>query len=90
MTTAAPVDPLTVPCPYCGVPSGERCVVQGGRYGVDYPLPPYARRPHTARTRLALERGSERFSQLRGEEGAADGAAFSLPVGAGTRRRAAG
>jgi hypothetical protein len=65
-TAAAPVDPLTVPCPYCGVPSGERCVVQGGRYGVDYPMPPYARRPHTARTRLALERGSERFSQLRG------------------------
>ena len=48
------VDPLTVPCPYCGVPSGERCVVQDGRYGVDYPMPPYARRPHTARTRLAL------------------------------------
>ena len=54
MTTAAPVDPLTVPCPYCGVPSGERCVVQGGRYGVDYPMPPYARRPHTARMKLAL------------------------------------
>ena len=53
MTIAAPVDPRTVPCPYCGVPSGERCVVQGGRYGVDYPMPPYARRPHAARTRLA-------------------------------------
>jgi hypothetical protein len=54
MTIAAPVGSRTVPCPYCGVPSGERCVVQGGRYGVDYPMPPYARRPHTARMKLAL------------------------------------
>ena len=54
MTTTAPVDPLTVPCPYCGVPSGERCVVQGGRYGVDYPMPPYARRPHAGRAKRTL------------------------------------